>query len=66
MLSPAPPARAAIAAPRSDAVALRDAGRELRGRGEVVVAALDESVGDAAAGARRLVESGGRWVVAQR
>jgi ATP phosphoribosyltransferase regulatory subunit len=66
MLSAAPPARAAIAAPRSDAVALRDAVRELRGRGEVVVAALDESVGDAAAGARRLVESGGRWVVAQR
>jgi len=69
MLSPTPPARAPIVAPRNDDAALRDAVRELRGRGEVVVAALDEGA-DAAgapnAGARRLVESGGRWTVAQR
>jgi len=69
MLSPTPPARAPIVAPRNDDAALRDAVRELRGRGEVVVAALDEGADAAGApnpGARRLVESGGRWTVAQR
>ena len=70
LLSPPPAARTPIAAPHGDAAALRDAVRELRGRGEIVVAALDGSIGEAAgapaSGARRLVESGGRWVVAQR
>jgi ATP phosphoribosyltransferase regulatory subunit len=69
MLSPAPAAREPIVAPRSDDVALRDAVRELRGRGEIVVAAFDEGGESSAAvdsGARRLVESAGRWVVAQR
>ena len=74
LLAPAPPARAPIVAPRADDAALREAVRALRGAGEVVVAALDASapeladLGNAAgrAGARRLVESGGRWVVAQR
>jgi ATP phosphoribosyltransferase regulatory subunit len=66
MLSPAPAARDPIAAPRSDDSALRDAVRELRGRGEIVVAAFGDS-GDSGTGegVRRLVESGGRWVVAQ-
>ncbi|HEY2187172.1 MAG TPA: ATP phosphoribosyltransferase regulatory subunit [Caldimonas sp.] len=66
MLSPAPAARDPIAAPRSDDSALRDAVRELRGRGEIVVAAFgDGGNSGAGEGARRLVESGGRWVVAQ-
>jgi ATP phosphoribosyltransferase regulatory subunit len=67
MLSAAPAARELIVAPRSDDIALRDAVRELRGRGEIVVAAIGEGVGSEAVpgkGARRLVESGGRWVVA--
>jgi ATP phosphoribosyltransferase regulatory subunit len=67
LLSPAPAAREPIVAPRSDDIALRDAVRELRGRGEIVVAAFGgESGATAGEGARRLVESGGRWVVAQR
>ena len=68
MLSPTPTARAPILAPRIDDAALRDAVRELRGRGEVVVAALDDGAGASAApsvGARRLVETAGRWTVAQ-
>ena len=69
MIMPTPPARTPIVAPRKDDASLRDAERELRGRGEVVVAVLDEGVDAPAApnaGARRLVESGGRWTVAQR
>ncbi|HEX4234056.1 MAG TPA: ATP phosphoribosyltransferase regulatory subunit [Caldimonas sp.] len=68
MLSPAPAAPEPIVAPRSDDVALRDAVRELRGRGEIVVAVLGEGGDSGAAtgeGARRLVEAGGRWVVAR-
>jgi ATP phosphoribosyltransferase regulatory subunit len=64
LLSSPPPSGEPIVAPRSDDVALRDAVRALRERGEIVVAALD---GDGAAAAdRRLVSSDGRWVVAQR
>ena len=64
LLSSPPPSGEPIVAPRSDDVALRDAVRALRERGEIVVAALD---GDGAAAVdRRLVSSDGRWVVAQR
>nr|HET7859653.1 ATP phosphoribosyltransferase regulatory subunit [Caldimonas sp.] len=62
LLSSPPPAVEPIVAPRSDDVALRDAVRALRERGEIVVAALD---GDGASADRRLVSSDGRWVVAQ-
>jgi ATP phosphoribosyltransferase regulatory subunit len=64
MLSPAPAAREPIAAPRGDDAALRTAVRELRGRGEIVVAALDE--GGSADGGRWLVASGDGWIVAER
>ncbi len=64
MLSPPPSARAPIAAPRDGDAALHSAVRELRARGEIVVAALDD--GGAAGGGRRLVASGDGWIVAQR
>ncbi|MEO8835189.1 MAG: ATP phosphoribosyltransferase regulatory subunit [Caldimonas sp.] len=66
MLSKAPPKRAPIRAPASDAPALRDAMRSLRERGEIVVAALPGEVaaGIDAPGGPRLVESGGHWSVA--
>jgi ATP phosphoribosyltransferase regulatory subunit len=64
MLSPAPAAREPIAAPRGDDAALRIAVRELRARGEIVVAALEE--GGSAGSGRRLVASGDGWIVAQR
>jgi ATP phosphoribosyltransferase regulatory subunit len=64
MLSPAPAAREPIAAPRDGDAALRGAVRELRARGEIVVAALDD--GGSAGGGRRLVASGDGWIVAQR
>jgi len=63
LLSPPPASGEPIVAPRSDDIALRQAVRALRDRGEIVVAALDEA-GAAAAG-RKLVSSDGRWVVAQ-
>jgi ATP phosphoribosyltransferase regulatory subunit len=62
LLSPPPPAAEPIVAPRSDDVALRSAVRELRQRGEIVVAALDE---DGAAAGRRLAASADGWIVAQ-
>jgi len=67
MLSLPPAAREPVRAPARDDAALRDAIRELRARGEIVVAELgdDESAGAAAAG-RRLVESAGGWTVAPR
>jgi ATP phosphoribosyltransferase regulatory subunit len=64
MLSPPPAARAPIAAPRDGDAALHSAVRELRARGEIVVAALDD--GSSAGGGRRLVASGDGWIVAQR
>jgi ATP phosphoribosyltransferase regulatory subunit len=62
MLSRPAPGREPIHAPCGEEPALRDAVRELRGRGEIVVAEL----GDAPPAARRLVESAGRWTVAPR
>ncbi|HEY3634252.1 MAG TPA: ATP phosphoribosyltransferase regulatory subunit, partial [Caldimonas sp.] len=61
---PPPAARAPIAAPRDGDAALHSAVRELRARGEIVVAALDD--GSSAGGGRRLVASGDGWIVAQR
>ena len=63
LLSPPPASGEPIVAPRSDDIALRQAVRALRERGEIVVAALEES-GAGSAG-RKLVSSDGRWVVAQ-
>ncbi len=66
-LSAAPPAPAAVRAPGRQDAALRVAVRELRATGEVVVADLDgaDAVGSNSP-ARRLIESGGRWAVAER
>jgi len=64
LLSPPPPSGEPVVAPRSDDVALREAVRALRERGEIVVAALDET--SAATAARQLVSSNGRWIVAPR
>ncbi|MBV9892423.1 MAG: ATP phosphoribosyltransferase regulatory subunit [Rhizobacter sp.] len=63
LLSPPPAAAEPIVAPRGDDRALREAMRELRQRGEIVVVALEDA-GGAAAG-RRLVSSDGRWIVAR-
>ena len=62
MLSKAPPSLEPIHAPAVDGAALRQAVRELRARGEVVVAELDAT----AAGGRRLVDASGRWTVTPR
>jgi len=61
LLSPPPPSGEPVVAPRSDDVALREAVRALRERGEIVVAVLDEN--SAATAARQLVSSNGRWIV---
>ncbi len=68
MLSQPPAPPAPIRAPAGDDAALRDAVRDLRARGEIVVADLGASVGSGADSSpgRRLVEAGGRWTVAQR
>jgi ATP phosphoribosyltransferase regulatory subunit len=65
LLSTASPAREAVRAPGRHDAALRAAARELRERGEVVVSDLDGHDAGAAPG-RRLVETGGRWAVAER
>ena len=65
LLSAPPSARDPIRAPCSDDPVLRGAVRELRARGEVVVAALPGDDGAAASKApRRLVAADGRWAVA--
>ncbi len=65
MLSAAPSGPAPIRAPCSDDPVLRGAVRELRARGEVVVAELPGDGGDGVASAsRRLVAADGRWAVA--
>ena len=64
LLSPPPPSGEPVVASRSDDVALREAVRALRERGEIVVAALDET--SSATAARQLVSSNGRWIVAPR
>jgi ATP phosphoribosyltransferase regulatory subunit len=65
MLSAPPSARTSIRAPCSDDPVLRSAVRELRARGEVVVAELPGDGGEATASApRRLVAVDGRWAVA--
>ncbi len=67
LLSATPPGRTSVRAPGRHDAALRAAVRELRARGEMVVSDLDghdTPVGDAPA--RRLVETGGRWAVAER
>ena len=64
LLSPPPPSGEPVVAPRSDDVALREAVRALRERGEIVVATLDET--SSATAARQLVSSNGRWIVAPR
>jgi ATP phosphoribosyltransferase regulatory subunit len=67
MLSAAPAARESVRAPGRHDAALRAAVRELRARGEVVVSDFDDQ--DATAGdapTRRLIDSGGRWAVAER
>jgi ATP phosphoribosyltransferase regulatory subunit len=62
---PAPPEP--IRAPVGDDAALRGAVRDLRAAGEVVVAELGGAIAGAAGSpGRRLVETGGRWTVAQR
>jgi len=62
---PAPPEP--IRAPASGDAALRSAMRELRASGEIVVAELGGAASGAAASTgRRLVETSGRWTVAQR
>ena len=67
LLSAAPPAPTSVQAPGRHDAGLRAAMRELRARGEIVVADLDGEGADAAeAGARRLVDTGGRWAVAER
>jgi ATP phosphoribosyltransferase regulatory subunit len=68
MLSAAPPPREPIRAPGHSDAALRAAVRELRARGEIVVAELPGHGGDEAlvAAGRSLVESSGRWSVAPR
>jgi len=63
LLSRPPSGRDPIGAPCSDDPVLRGAVRELRARGEVVVAELPGDVGDAAATPRRLVTADGRWAV---
>jgi len=63
MLSAAPPARESVRAPGRHDAALRAAVRELRAHGEVVVSDFDDQ-GEAPA--RRLIDSGGRWAVAER
>jgi ATP phosphoribosyltransferase regulatory subunit len=65
LLSAPPAGRDPIRAPCSDDLALRGAVRELRARGEVVVAELPGDAGEALASApRRLVAADGRWAVA--
>ena len=65
LLSAPPSARDPIRAPCSDDPVLRGAVRELRARGEVVVADLPGDDGAAASKApRRLVAADGRWAVA--
>ncbi|HEV7578152.1 MAG TPA: ATP phosphoribosyltransferase regulatory subunit [Caldimonas sp.] len=68
MLSRAPATREPIRAPAGDDAVLRDAVRDLRANGEVVVADLGVCAGSGAAASagRRLVESAGRWTVAPR
>jgi ATP phosphoribosyltransferase regulatory subunit len=65
MLSAPPAGREPIHAPSSEDPLLRAAVRELRARGEVVVAELAGAAADTASGpARRLVAGDGRWAVA--
>jgi ATP phosphoribosyltransferase regulatory subunit len=66
MLSEPPSAREPILAPAGDDAGLRGAVRELRAKGEVVVADLGSGTGVPTGASRRLVESGGRWAVAPR
>ncbi|MEO6895278.1 MAG: ATP phosphoribosyltransferase regulatory subunit [Caldimonas sp.] len=67
LLSTAPPAPARVRAPTSLDASLRVTVREMRTRGEVVVADLDgASAAASSAPARRLIDQGGRWVVAER
>jgi ATP phosphoribosyltransferase regulatory subunit len=67
MLSAPPPGGEPIRAPCSDDPVLRTAVRELRARGEVVVAELPGHDGEEApSAARRLVAADGRWTVAPR
>jgi ATP phosphoribosyltransferase regulatory subunit len=66
MLSMPPSPREPIRAPAGDDAALRNAVRDLRSRGEVVVAELGGGAAPVATSGRRLVESAGRWTVAPR
>jgi ATP phosphoribosyltransferase regulatory subunit len=67
LLFAAPPAPTSVRAPGRHDAALRAAVRELRASGEVVLADLDDEGASAAdVSARRLIETGGRWAVAER
>ncbi len=67
LLSAAPPTRESVRAPGRHDAALRAAVRELRARGEVVICDFDgHGSAPGAPPARRLVETGGRWAVAER